>query len=193
MSRVVVVLLSAAVGLMAVYALMSALDERSAPAIVIEAPATPATFRVAVNGAVARPGVYAVAATARLADAVAAAGGLAPDADLAALNLARRLNDGDAIVIPAVGAAPPAPTAPPARTAATKPTPEQTTAPAVLDLNTASAEEFDALPGIGPVLAQRIVDDRTQNGPFASVDDLARVQGISQRMVDALRSQLVVR
>src|SRR5690242_6554441 len=170
MSRLMVILLSAAVGLIVVYALMSALDERSAPAIVIESPATPATFRVAVTGAVAKPGVYAVAANARLADAVAAAGGLAPDADLAALNLARRVNDGDAIVIPAVGAAPPVPTAPtaPTRTAATKPTLQETTAPAALDLNTASAEELDALPGIGPVLAQRIVDDRTQNGPFAS-------------------------
>src|SRR5690242_3999577 len=118
MSRLMVILLSAAVGLIVVYALMSALDERSAPAIVIESPATPATFRVAVTGAVAKPGVYAVAANARLADAVAAAGGLAPDADLAALNLARRVNDGDAIVIPAVGAATTAvPTTSPAKTA----------------------------------------------------------------------------
>jgi competence protein ComEA len=189
MSRVLVVLVSAAAGLIVVYALMSALDDRSAPEIVIEPAATPAAFVVEVVGAVATPGVYRVDPEARLANVVATAGGFAPQADLSALNLARRVSDGDKIVIPSLAAAT-APAAAPSA-AAVGPAVEPTGAP--LDLNAAGADELDTLPGIGPVLAQRIVDDRTQNGPFATVDELARVQGISPRMVDALRALVVVR
>ncbi|HEU5434634.1 MAG TPA: helix-hairpin-helix domain-containing protein [Thermomicrobiales bacterium] len=190
MSRVLVALASAAVGLMVVYALMSALDERSAPEIVIQPAATPSALVVAIAGAVATPGVYRVAPDARLGNVVDAAGGFTAHADLAALNLARRVSDGDKIVIPTL-AEPPVAVASERGDASS--TPPAETSAAALDLNAASADELDALPGIGPVLAQRIVDDRTQNGPFATVDDLARVQGISPRMVDALRSRVVVR
>jgi comEA protein len=189
MSRVLVVLAAAAVGLMVVVALMSGLDERSAPEIVILPAATPSALIVDIAGAVASPGVYRVAPDARLGNVVDAAGGLSPDADLSALNLARRINDGDKIVIPVL-AEPTAATAPQSAKASSSPTAKP--AASAFDLNAASADELDALPGIGPVLAQRIVDDRTQNGPFATVDDLARVQGISPRMVDALRALVVV-
>ncbi|HET7092175.1 MAG TPA: ComEA family DNA-binding protein [Thermomicrobiales bacterium] len=189
MSRVLVVLASAAVGLMVVYALMSALDDRAAPEIVIQPAATPSALVVAVAGAVKTPGVYHVSPDARLANVVAAAGGLSAGADLSALNMARRVSDGEKIVIPVL-----APTVEGAAQGAAPTAPAAAEPPgAVLDLNAAGADELDTLPGIGPVLAQRIVDDRTQNGPFATVDDLARVQGISPRMVDALRSRAAVR
>jgi competence protein ComEA len=187
MSRVLVVLVSAAVGLMVVYALMSALDNRAAPEIVIEPAATPEALMVAVAGAVGKPGVYRLPPDARLANVVDVAGGLTADADLSALNLARRVTDGDKIVIPSL--APAGPTAIANQETTAEPA---ETGGAALDLNAASAEELDALPGIGPVLAQRIVDDRTQNGPFATVDDLARVQGISPRMVETLRPLVTV-
>ncbi|HEU0114345.1 MAG TPA: ComEA family DNA-binding protein [Thermomicrobiales bacterium] len=188
MSRVLVVLVSAAAGLIVVYALMSALDDRAAPEIVIEPAATPAAFVVEIAGAVATPGIYQVDPEARLANVVATAGGFAPQADLTALNLARRISDGDKIVIPSLAAATAPVVAPNAPSGPTTASTGQ-----ALDLNAASADELDALPGIGPVLAQRIVDDRTTNGPFATVDELARVQGISPRMVDALRGLVVVR
>ena len=137
-----------------------------APAGPAEA-AAPLDAVVHVSGAVASPGVVTVAPDARVADAIEAAGGAVPDAELAAVNLARVVRDGEQIHVPEVGEAPIA-------------------GPGPVDLNAADADALDVLPGIGPVLAARIVADREAHGPFASLDDLARVSGVGEAVVAGL-------
>ena len=123
---------------------------------------------VSVVGQVAAPGLVTLPAGSRVADALAAAGGLLPEADPAAVNAAAVLGDGQQIAVGVPGAAPAAAGAPASGGVAGGP----------LDLNTATVADLDALPGIGPVLAQRIVDHRTAHGPFRSVDQLDDVSGI---------------
>ncbi|MCF6743207.1 competence protein ComEA [Blastococcus sp. KM273128] len=135
-----------------------------------EPAATSAPVVVAVVGQVARPGLVTLPAGARVADAVAAAGGLLPDADPASVNLAAPLSDGQQVAVGVPGAAPAG--APPVAA------PGAAGAGGRLDLNTAGVAELDALPGIGPVLAQRIVDHRTRAGGFGSVEELDQVPGI---------------
>ena len=142
--------------------------------------AVPTSVVVDVAGAVVRPGVYELPAGARVHAAVEAAGGAAPDADLAAVNLAAPLLDGAQVYVPAVGA-PPRAGAPPG------PSPP-TTAPGPVDINRATAEQLDALPGIGPSTAQAIVTHREEHGPFASVDALEDVRGIGPAKLDAIRA-----
>ncbi|QJW36414.1 helix-hairpin-helix domain-containing protein [Cellulosimicrobium protaetiae] len=134
---------------------------------------------VHVVGQVAAPGLVKVAAKARVADALEAAGGATPEADLAALNLARTVTDGEQIVVPRPGEAVPAPA--PASGAVAG------TAGAPVDLNAADAAALDALPGIGPVLAERIVAWRTENGPFTTVDELGEVSGIGPAVLADVR------
>ncbi|WP_034483441.1 ComEA family DNA-binding protein [Actinomadura oligospora] len=144
---------------------------------------------VQVIGKVRRPGVLTLAAGSRVADALNAAGGVRPGADTGALNLARKLMDGEQI---AVGIHPPAPPpgqgpAPPGGTTGA---PSGASPGAPLDLNTATAEQLDQLPGVGPVLARRIIDYRTQHGPFRSVDQLQEVPGIGARRLTDLKPLL---
>jgi competence protein ComEA len=145
-------------------------------------PGPPQQLVVAVAGKVARPGLVRVPAGARVADVLEAAGGPLPGADLAGVNLARKVSDGEqvAVGVPAATDAAPA-SAPPAGTA------EATATGAPLDLNAATVEQLDALPGVGPVTAQRIVEWRTRNGRFASVDQLREVEGIGERRLGQLR------
>ena len=178
----------AVVGLVAavavVYALFQALDERSAPPIVIEDAAATLPVVVEVRGEVEAPGVYEVSPGARLQDAIAAAGGLTRDADLSTVNLARRLRDGELIVIlarPAPGSTPTVPIAD-AGDAGNAEDPRVR-----ININTATAEELEALPEVGDVTAARIIAYREQHGPFRAVDDLIHVQGISDRTIDAFR------
>ena len=137
-----------------------------------------AAVYVHLHGAVASPGLYRVAAGARVVDAVAAAGGFTDAADHGAVNLARIVEDGEQIVVPEAGAAP----------APGEPNP----APGVasdgrIDLNTADVAALDTLPRIGPALAERIVAWRDENGRFTSVDDLLAVSGIGDKMLESLR------
>ena len=140
---------------------------------------------VAVAGKVRRPGLVRLPPGSRVADAVAAAGGVLPGVDLGLMNLARKLVDGELVV---VGPAPPAGAAP---GAAPPPQPGAPSAGAatgsLLDLNTATVAQLDALPGVGPVLAQRIVDYRTEHGGFRSVDQLREVDGIGDSRFEKLR------
>ncbi|NJI61347.1 ComEA family DNA-binding protein [Microbacterium oxydans] len=129
---------------------------------------------VHVLGSVARPGIYVLDLDARLVDALAAAGGATDDADLAAVNLARLLEDGEQIVVPAVGAATDAPEAGP-------PGDDR------VDLNTADQAALETLPRIGPALAERIIAWRDENGRFGSVDDLLAVPGIGEKLLAGLR------
>jgi competence protein ComEA len=129
-----------------------------------------ATVVVSVVGSVARPGLVTLPAGARVADAVAAAGGLLPDTDPASVNLAAVVSDGQqvAVGVPGAGVV--------GGSAADGSGAGDGTGP--IDLNAATAADLDALPGIGPVLAQRIVEHREHNGPFRSVEQLDDVPGI---------------
>jgi competence protein ComEA len=136
----------------------------------------PAQAFVDVVGAVRRPGLYRVGKGARVADAVSRAGGPARGADLELVNLAALVADGEQVVVPrrgtavaaAAGAAGAAPSGP-------------------VHLNSATLEQLDALPGVGPVTAQKILDYRTQHGGFGSVDELDAVSGIGPARLADLR------
>ncbi|MFC1441598.1 ComEA family DNA-binding protein [Streptacidiphilus sp. N1-10] len=132
---------------------------------------------VDVAGRVREPGVRTLPAGSRVQDALKAAGGAAPGTDLTGLNLARRLNDGEEII---VGAAPGA-----AGAASSSARPA-----GPLSLNSATVEQLDALPGLGPVLAQRIIQYRDQHGGFTSVDQLRKVSGFGERRLADLRAKL---
>jgi len=133
-------------------------------------PTTTGEVIVDVAGAVARPGVVRLAGAGRVTDAIAAAGGPAPDADLNPVNLAAKIGDGDRIYVPRRGESSGAvPVGAGSTTAAS-------TGP--VDLNGATAEQLDALPGVGPATAKAIVDFRTRHGRFRTVDDLLSVPGI---------------
>lgn len=142
----------------------------------------PATIVVDVEGAVIEPGIRTLPSGARVADALLAAGGYAPDADLEAaaetLNLAERLSDGAQILVPRVGAGVVA--AAPSGAAPAPGTPGDQAGPGgTVNLNTASAEQLDALPGIGPVTVDRIIAARAEQ-PFSSLED-ALERGVLDR------------
>jgi competence protein ComEA len=130
---------------------------------------------VHVAGAVRRPGLYRLAEGKRVADAVARAGGATAPADTAAINLAAPLADGMQVLVPS--------RAPPGGGGSGG----GTGAPGRVSLTMASAAELDALPGIGPVTAQKIVDYRTAHGGFRSVEDLDAIPGIGPARVEQLR------
>ncbi|GAB7039935.1 hypothetical protein JCM9533A_37850 [Catenuloplanes niger JCM 9533] len=140
-------------------------------------PASPAAeVVVAVAGKVRSPGMVRLPAGARVADALAAAGGALPGVDTALLNPARKVTDGELIVVgvsppPAAPGAPPAPGAP----------------GGVVNLNTATLADLDGLPGVGPVLAQRILDHRDRIGGFRAVSDLREVEGIGDSRYEQLK------
>lgn len=137
---------------------------------------------VHVAGGVARPGVYRVRPGGRVADVVDAAGGPGPDADLDQVNLAARVADGERIYVPRRGEAPP-----PAGAAG-----GPGVAAGPLDLNTATLEQLDGLPGVGPATAQAILDHRAEHGRFTQVHDLLEVRGIGDAKLAALRSKVKV-
>ena len=168
-------------GLLA-WVLVSFLNRRApAQPVTLPLPPTPLPLRVHVSGAVAAPGVYDLPPGSIVEDAIAAAGGATANASLAGLNLARVLRDGDQVMV-----------------AETQPTAAGGAASAgeaagqLLNLNTATVAQLETLPGIGPALAQRIVDYRTANGPFGSLDDLLDVSGIGPAKLDAIRDLVIV-
>jgi competence protein ComEA len=163
----------------------------SAAATTAAAPAAPpAPLVVSVSGKVRRPGLVEVPDGARVADVLDAAGGALPGTDLSGLNLARRVADGEQV---AVGV-PPAPDAAPIpRPGAAPAAGDAPGAPAAkVDLNAATVEQLDALPGVGPVTAQRILEWRTQHGRFTRVEQLREIEGIGERRFAQLRELVVV-
>ena len=139
----------------------------------VTAPSAPAELVVDVVGAVRRPGLYRLAQGARIADAVRRAGGSTRRADLTLVNLAAPLADGEQIVVPARGSA----TAAAGGSAASAP----------VDLNSATPEQLDALPGVGPATAAKIIAYRQAHGPFRSVDELDAVPGIGPARIEQLK------
>jgi len=131
---------------------------------------------VHVVGAVRRPGLYRFPSQSRVADAVARAGGATRRADLALVNLAAPLADGTQVVVPVKATAA---GAPPAGSAATPAGP--------VHLNVATLEQLDALPGVGPVTAQKILDYRQKHGAFSSIDELDAIPGIGPARIEQLR------
>jgi competence protein ComEA len=144
--------------------------------------ATPGDMQVYITGAVARPGVYEVEPGERVIDLLYEAGGPAADADLEAVALAQRLNDEDTVVVPRIGEA---------SGGVTSGVLGAQTGPLV-NINTADPQQLDSLPGIGEVYAQRIIDSRTQQGPFASVDDLAARRIIPDATFERIRELITV-
>lgn len=152
---------------------------------------------VHVDGAVASPGVFDIASKSpRVNDAIMAAGGLVEGADTSGLNLAAGISDGDKVHVPREGEAAAdevassgsdgSATAPPSSGA------QASGASALVNINKASVEELDSLPGVGQSTAQAIVEDRGANGPFASVEDLMRVSGIGEKKFEKLKGRICV-
>jgi competence protein ComEA len=152
----------------------------AAPIHVAESEGSSSRLVIHVAGAVRRPGVYRLAAGSRVIDAVRRAGGARRHADLAALNLAAKLEDGRQVLVPLRGAAPPG-------GGGAAPAPGQP-----LDLNTASAEQLDQLDGIGPGMAAAILKYRDQHDGFGSVEELGEVPGIGEKRLASLREQVRV-
>lgn len=146
--------------------------------VTIEEPSStidkPSVF-VHVVGEVEKPGIYIMATRARVFDAIVAAGGFTKSADQSTVNLAREVSDGEQVVVMAAGAQ--------SSSAAA-----QTSAQAALiSLNRASQLELEALPGVGPTLAGRMIDWRTANGGFKKKEDLLKVSGIGNKMFDGMK------
>jgi competence protein ComEA len=143
-------------------------------------PSPAATIVVSVIGRVQRPGLVRLPHGARVADAIEAAGGVLPGTDLGYLNLARKVVDGELL---AVGLAPSAPGGAPGPAAGP---------PGLINLNTATVAELDTLPGVGPVLAQRIVDHRNRTGGFRSVEELRTVEGVGDARFEQIKDLVTV-
>jgi competence protein ComEA len=138
---------------------------------------------VAVSGLVRRPGLVRLPAGSRVADAIDGAGGALPGTDLSMTNLARKVADGELIVVGV------APSAMPAASMGGGP---GGSGGGLVNLNTATLEQLQTLPGVGPVLAQRIIDYREQNGHFRSVADLRKVTGIGDARYNELKARVTV-
>ena len=176
----------------------------SSPPVVVTASSTlsavsttiaPVSMVVHAAGAVVSPGVYLMSPGSRLADVVAAAGGMADDADVDAINLAAPVADGHRVYIPHRGKpVPSVVTAEPAvavgGVAVEGPGPVVAAQP--VDLNTATAEQLDTLPGVGPATAAAIIEHRTQAGLFTSVTQLLDVPGIGEAKLAAMRKRVTV-
>ncbi|MCX6085834.1 MAG: helix-hairpin-helix domain-containing protein [Caldiserica bacterium] len=147
-------------------------------------PTAPVSFRVYVTGAVLHPDVYSLPEGSIVRDALAAAGGAANDADLIAVNLAARLEDGEQVTVPVRSAD------------GTSAAPTSTSsAPGIhvrVSINHGTLAELDALPGIGPVKAQAILDYRAQHGLFKRLEDLQNVTGIGTKTYEDLKSLITL-
>jgi competence protein ComEA len=148
------------------------------PPVRIAKPVGASAPRLFVNvvGAVRRPGLYRLKDGSRVADAVIRAGGPTPKAQIELLNLAARIADGEQIVVPRRGLANPA-----------APASGGTVAAGPVHLNSATLDQLDGLPGVGPVTAQKILDYRQQHGAFGSVDELDAIVGIGPARLEQLR------
>jgi competence protein ComEA len=143
---------------------------------------------VHVTGAVPRPGVYALAQSSRVQDAISAAGGFLADAERSGINLARALEDGEQLDIPyTAGSSPVLGTEIPPLVLT-----EPSSSSELININTASQAELETLPGIGPTTAQKIIQYREQNGPFVSTEDIVNVAGIGTGTYERIKDLITV-
>ena len=150
---------------------------------------TPEPIMVYVTGAVERPGVYRVPRDGRLVDAVVLAGGFLEGADVTQINLAEKLEDGQQIEIPGLSEFPTPQLTIGGGGLLVTPTPS---AGGLINLNTAAQEQLEALPGIGPSTAQKIIEYRDENGPFERVEDLLKIPGIGPETLEEIRPLITV-
>ena len=186
------------VGVMAGFALAGLLLFISrAPAgepIALQPAPTKAPIAVHVIGAVPRPGLYEFAEGARVQDAIDAAGGLLTSANVDSINLAALLEDGQQLSIPYKAGEEPAEVSDDTLLVLPGATEEPTSQNSqdLININTASLEELDGLPGIGPTIAQRIIDYRDENGPFQTIEDLMNVSGVGPSTFDQIKDLITV-
>ena len=163
--------------------------------IQLSEPPTPAPLMVYVSGSVIQPGLYALPNDSRVQDAIQAAGGLLPEANSASLNLAARVRDGEQLTIPTL-----IPTSPPVcqvgadgvRVQTLPPATIPTAQPGKININTASLEELDTLPGIGPVTAQKIIDYRQTNGPYQTIEAIMDIDGIGPTTFASIENLITI-
>jgi competence protein ComEA len=155
---------------------------------------TPAPLVVYITGAVVHPGVYSLPRLSRVSNAISAAGGLLPDADQSAVNLAAKLVDGQKIVVAKINTPAKAVEGNPPQVEQSSSQPGISTPSAdnPLNLNTASQEQLDLLPGIGPTRAADIVAYRTQHGSFKTIDEIMQITGIGQAIFDQIKTLIYV-
>lgn len=171
-------------GLLAVAGILLAAGKpRSNPVMLLPTPA-PANLTIDITGEVANPGVYQLPPNSHVQDAIQAAGGLLDDADINTLNMAARLSDGQKIIVQTEGQLP----------AATEGIDRSIPieVPGLIDINTATAEQLDTLPGIGPTKASDIITYRQKNGAFDRIEDIQNVSGIGPATFEAIRNLISV-
>lgn len=139
-----------------------------------------AFIQVDIKGAVNHPGVYRLPLQSRAADGIRAAGGLSPNADASSINLAAVLLDGSEMIVPS------------AKNAVTASASDPNSHDGKVDLNTATASELDALPGIGPTRAQQIVQYRETHGLYQSVQDLLNIEGFGPKLLEKIKDQITI-
>jgi len=142
-------------------------------------PAVAKTILIHVAGKVKRPDVYPLLAGSRVSDAIKAAGGAQKGVDLSDINLARVLVDGEQVYVGYM-----------AKVSSSSSKSSKTRFTGVINVNRATKAEFDSLTGIGPVLASRIINYRSANGPFLALDDLLKVSGIGSKTLERIRPRL---
>lgn len=183
-TRIGLAIVAIVAGVIAIFAIVRAIDERTAPPIVIDNALVQPGVVVDLRGEIVNPGVYELQAGSRLDDAVVAAGGLTDDADLTQLNLAARLQDGSIVTVPSVAKLTEVGSGNDVDSGGTT---SGSQSSSLVNLNTANEQELESLPGVGEVTAGRIIEYREANGPFHSVDDLVHIQGISMKTINGLR------
>jgi len=161
--------------------------EEQSPSLFIEENTESVRVAVHIGGAVRNPGLYYLDPSSRVADAIQSAGGPTADADLDAINLASRVTDGLKIVVPSrVNKENSMVAADSGQSSGTSESGGK------ININTASARELEELPGIGEVLAERIVSFRETNGPFKSIEEIKKVSGIGEKKFESIRDLIVV-
>lgn len=208
MKNVLYILMGVMAGFVLAGALVFISRRPAGEPIVLQPAPTKAPIAVHVIGAVPRPGLYEFAEGARVQDAIDAAGGLLAQASVEALNLAAPLEDGKQLVVPfadgtevttaseegqvVLPSSTESEVSPPFDFSSESETPAAESNGELVNLNTATLDELNSLPGIGPTLAQRIIDYRTQNGNFSTIEDLMNVSGIGVSTFEEIKNLITV-
>jgi competence protein ComEA len=190
MKTVLYIVIGILVGLLLAGGIYASTREPQGESVVLRPAPTPEPLRVHVAGAVVRPGVYDLEDGSRVNDAIEAAGGFVVEADKNALNLAAFLDDGERLDVPFVAGF--VPDEEQGFTVVSEGTPSPLAGADLININTASIEELDQLPGIGQTTAIRIIDYRTINGPFATIEDIVNVSGIGTATFEEIKELITV-